>query len=255
MKRIATFALVLVLIGSLLAFTSCEATPDAVIAEADQALLSAPYTMTMSMDFDCDNAELSAVFDAMSMEIPITMDGDKLAMNMDMDYMGMQMAINMTVVEKVLYYDMSVAGQSTKMKCTLDDEQFQEFLGANNAQMPVSPSEFGEMTMEEKDGKQIITCTGLSEAGRKQMNDLMGESLGEAGGEMSIGDLSYIVTVKDGKYDSMALTCSYVMSIEGQSFTVTMSMNATYKYEGVAAISAPADADQYQNVNYSDLMG
>ncbi len=254
MKKLVSLALVLMLITSLFAFTSCE-TSESLIADASAALLSAPYTVTMSMDFDCDDETLSAVFDAMTMEIPVTIDGDKVAMDMEMDYMGMKIGIDMTVVDKVLYYDMSLAGESTKMKCTLTDKEFEEFLAENSAEMPVEPSQFAEQTMEKKDGKYVITCAGITDEGSKALNDIMGESLADLDGTVGIGDLSYILTIKDGKFESMALTCSYTITVADQNFTVTMTMNAAYSYDKVESISAPANVDQYQDVSYSDIIG
>ena len=124
MKKILSVLLSLaVVLTALGMLASCGAvTAASAIKKADEALTKAPYTMTMSMDFASDNAQLNTVFDAMSMEIPVTVDGNNMYMKMSMEVMpGVSASVKMTVFDKVLYYDMAVAGQTVKMKATMSD--------------------------------------------------------------------------------------------------------------------------------------
>ena len=202
MKKILSAVLVLamVLTGACL-FTSCEAvTAASALEKADEALTKAPYVMTMSMDFESDNAQMNTVFDALSMEIPITVDGENLLMNMSMDVMeGVSASIKMTVFDKVLYYDMAVAGQTVKMKATMNEEDYAEFLKENSAEMPVDPSQFETLTLETKDGKQVVSCAGITEEGRNALNKILGETTGSIDASATLGDLSYIITISDGR--------------------------------------------------------
>ena len=141
------------------------------------------------------------------------------------------------------------------MKATLSEEQYKEFMEDSNSEMPIDAASFETLTMETVDGKQVITCTGISTEGLTAMNDLLSESLAAAGAGASVGDLSFVITIADGKYESMALTAAYSVTIEGQTYTVSMTMNATYTYEEVQPITAPADADSYEEVNFDELMG
>jgi hypothetical protein len=210
----------------------------------------------MSMDFNTDNAELNAVFDTMSVEFPVTVDGNNMAMDMSMALAeGMSAAIKMTVVGQVLYYDMTLFGQNVKMKATLNEEQYKEFMEDSNSEMPVDADSFETLTMETVDGKQVITCSGITTEGLTAMNDMLAEALTSAGADASVGDLSFTITIDDGKYDTMALTAAYSVTIAGQTYSVSMTMNAAYNYENVQPITAPADADSYEEVDFSELMG
>lgn len=258
MKKVLSALLALVVV--LTAFgmlASCEAvTAASAIKKADTALTEAPYTITVSMDFESDNAQLNTVFDAMSMEIPMTVDGENMYMDMSMEVMaGVSASVKMTVFDKVLYYDMAVAGQTVKMKATMNDEDYAEFLEENSAEMPIDAAQFETLTLETKDGKQVVTCTGITEEGLKEMNELLGESLSAMGYEAAVGDLSYVITLADGKYETMALTAAYSITVEGQTYTVSMTMNAAFSYKDVAPITAPADADQYTEADLDDLLG
>ena len=258
MKRmISTLLLIAMVAASVFAFASCEpATAAEALARADKALTETPYTVTMSMDFNTDNAELNAVFDTMSMEFPITVDGDNMAMDMSMALAeGMSASIKMVVVDQVLYYDMSLFGQSVKMKATLNEEQYQEFIAENNAEMPIDPSSFATLTMEKVDGKHVITCSGISDEGLNEMNKLLSDALTAMGADAAVGDLSFVITVNEDKYESMALTASYSVTVEGQAYTVSMTMNAKYTYDNVQPIVAPSDAASYTEADFDDMLG
>ncbi len=255
MKKITAVLLAIILVISLFALTSCEKEPKELLEEAAKVLAEKPYTMTMKMDFTSDNAEMNEVFKMMNMEFPITVDGDNLSFDMSMDVSGLSMTTKMTLVDKVLYYDISATGVSQKMKATLTDEQFTNFMGDQSMEMPVDYSQFAELTAEEKDGKTVITCTGISEEGKKALNDQMAASVESLGGSVELGDLAYSITLKDGKYESMDLSCTYTVSVSGITTTVTMTMGATISYDNVAEVTAPADADSYTEFDYSSLLG
>ena len=253
MKKIISIALMIAMLAmSVCAFASCEAvTAASAIKKADEALLKAPYTVTMSMNFESDNAEMNEIFDAMSMEIPVTVDGENIAINMSIS----GIAMNMTVVDKVLYYDVSFLGQSQKKKTTLTDEQYKEFTDENGVQMPINSANFETLTLETVDGKQVITCTGITTEGTEELNKMLADSVGEMGAKATIGDLSFKITIADGKYESMDLSVSYTVTVEGMTVTTTMTMNAKYAYEDVKPITAPADADSYEAMDYDNILG
>ena len=257
MKKIISIALLIAMLAmSVCAFASCEAvTAASAIKKADQALLDAPYTVTMSMNFQSDNAEVNAIFEAMNMEIPVTVDGDNMAFTVKSESMGMSASISMTVVDKVLYYDMSLFGQTAKMKANLTDEQYKELTEEDGLQMPVDSANFETLTLETVDGKQVITCTGITTEGTEALNKMMNESVGEMGAEAAISDLSFKITIADGKYESMALSVTYTVTVEGTTVSTTMTMNAKYAYDDVKPITAPADAASYEEMDFGELIG
>ena len=254
MKKIVSIALALMMIVSLFAMTSCEKQPKEQLEAADKALAEKPYTMTMKMNFTADNSDVQEILDAMNVEVPVTIDGNNMFLDMTMDVMGQSVAMKMTLVDKVLYYNMDLAGMAMKMKATLNDEQMAEFVGTNNVEMPVDYAMFAELKSEKKDGKTVITCTGINDEGKKALNDELASSLGEMG-EATVGDLSYTITLKDGKYDAMDLSCTYTVTVMGESVSVTMKIGATFAYDKVAAVAAPDDAADYEEVDFGDLMG
>ena len=254
MKRILSVILLVALCVTALA--SCDTmTAAAVIDKAEKALEEKPYTVTMSMDFDCEDKNLNTVFDALSLEFPVTVDGENLHMDMTTEVMGFKTGITMTVVDKVLYSNTTVMNQNVKLKATLTEENYEEFIKNNNAELPVTTENFETLTMEVKDGKQIVTCSGITTEGLTAMNDLLSDALTAMGAEAAAGDLTMVATISDGLFESVALTATYTVTAGGETHTVSLTMNAKYTYEGIQPITAPADADSYKDVSFDEIIG
>ena len=253
MKRILTLLLALTLICCMLA--SCAATPEQIIEKADAALAEAPYKMTVKMDFQCDNKIVNEIFSAMNLEIPVIIDGDNLSMDMSMTVMEYSTTAKMTVVDKVMYYDIEMMGQSFKMKATMNDEEYQEFLEENNTQMMLTPDNFENLKIEAKDGKQYISCTGINSDGLDELEDAIDGALNSIGGKATIDNVSFVLVLNDGKYESMDMSCTYTVSANNESFTVTLNVGTDFSYDNVASITAPADADKYKDADFGDLFG
>ena len=233
---------------------SCD-NAQSLLNKADDALEEAPYAMTMKMNFECDNAELNQIFSLMNIEVPVTVDGKNVSMNMSMDMMGYTVGSNISVVDMVMYYNMEFMGQSIKMKSAMNEEQYQEFMAENQTEMKVKPNDFNKLTVETKDDKKYIVCDGINEEGLKALNDMVAESLEGVAGEANFSEVAYSVTLSNGKYESMDMSCVYSVTIDGESYNVTLKLSTEFSYDNIAEITAPADADAYEEVNYSDLMG
>jgi hypothetical protein len=253
MKKILALVLALAMVCAML--VSCGEDAKAILKKADEALQNTPYVMTMKMNFESDNEDVNKIFSLMEMEIPVTIDGKNVALDMSMDVMGYTASIELIIADMVVYYDMSVLGQSVKMKANMNDEQYQEFMEENNTEMVVNPEDFSEITLEVKDGKKYIACAKINEEGIKELNDMMKDFLGEDDASIAVSDITYGVTLKDGKYESMELSCVYAITVGTESYNITMNLGSEFSYDNVKKITAPADADKYQSVDFDELLG
>ena len=250
MKKLLALVLTLALLCGVLA--GCD-NAKTMLEKADAALLEAPYTVTLKMSFETDNEELNKVFSIMNMEIPVTVDGKNIAMDMNMDIMGITTEAKVIVADMMMYYDIQVMGQNVRMKATMNEEQYKEFMEDNNAQMTVNPEDFGELTVETKDGKKYIACGKISEEGLKELNGVIEDSIKALNAKATVSDVTYGVTLNGGKYESMDMTCVYSVTVGNETCTVTFKLGAEYTYDNVEKITAPADADKYQSVDYGEL--
>lgn len=258
MKKLIVLVMILALTCGLL--SSCiggaEPTAEALVSNAEEALAEAPYTLTMKMNFACDNEEVNEILSAMNMEIPVTVDGKNLAMDIEMSMMGESVSATATVVDMVMYYDINVAGQSIKMKATMNEEQYNEFMAEQGVMnMMVKPEDFGSLTVEKKDGKNHIACGAITAEGLEKINGVVAGSLGEDGATAEFDNIAYEIVLNDGKYESMVLDCDYSVTVGGVTCNIDFSISAEYTYEGVAKVVAPADAASYTEMDFDEIMG
>ena len=258
MKRFFTLFLALALTFTALALcgcSSCSETAQDVLARADAALSEAPYKVVLKMEYESDNAEVAEVLSAMNVEIPTVIDGDKMSMNMAMDMGDYVVYTKRAVVDKVLYYSVSLNGETTNMKAALTDEQNKSLVGENSAELVVGAKDFGELTLEKKAGEKHVICSQISEQGIEKLDAMMEYATLGFDAEISFSDVDCYMIIRDGKYDYMEVECVYSVIIDGESYTVTMSMSAALYYDNIDPITVPANADEYETVDYEDIMG
>ena len=266
MKRFFTLVLAIVLICC--TFTSCDAVlakflppkeddPLTLIEKADAALTEAPYIVTVKSDFESNHKNVHDKLAALNGEVPMTIDGENISINMSTKSGGYTIDMNMIVVEKVMYYSMTVLGKTAKAKVDMNDEQYEEFLKEYEPELAIGPDDFGELTAETKDGKKYISCNQLSKSGIKKINDVMEEGLESANvkADISFTGLSFTIVLADGKYESIEEIITYDLKIDGGSYTITLTSTAKLSYDDAEAVTVPADAKKYQTVDYDDLVG
>ena len=253
MKKILSIILSLTMILSgICLLSSCDIADAAkTVQKADKALTETPYIMTISLDFSSDNSYLSPTLEALNTSVPVTVDGENMSFAMNLDSSNFEMLI----VDRVLYYNFNLLGQDVKVKSTVSDEYYTELRSKGGISMPVSVSHFENMSMETRNGKKVITCSGISDEGRNLVDKSLLDTVGEINDEMDLVDLSFVLTIANGKYESMALNVTYNTVLADQSTTVTTSMTATFTYDGVAHLTAPADAADYTEIDIEDLLG
>ena len=266
MKRF--FALVLTIVLICCTFTSCDAVlakflppkeddPLTLIEKADAALTEAPYIVTVKSDFESNHKNVHDKLAALNGEVPMTIDGENISINMSTKSSGYTLDMSVIVVDKVMYYSLTMLGQTAKVKVNLNDEQYKEYMETHKPGLTVGAEDFGELTVETKDGKKYISCNQLSKSGIKKINDVMEEGLESANvkADISFTGLSFTIVLADGKYESIEEIITYDLKIDGGSYTITLTSTAKLSYDDAEAVTVPADAKKYQTVDYDDLVG
>ena len=252
MKKILILVIVLILTCSML--VSCD-NAKSLLKKADAALEKKPYAVTMKMKFECDDAEINRLFSHMNIEIPMTVDGKNVAMNMKMDIANYTTKAKIIIADMVMYGDIEMLGQTAKVKTPLNEDQYKDFMEENNTEMAVTPEDFAKLTVESKDGRKYITCEEISKEGLKELNAFMAKSISGIKADVAINNVTNGITLSNGKYESMDLTLVYAVTVADETHNVTVKMNANFSYNHITKITAPADANKYEDVSYNDLMG
>ncbi len=251
MKKILALVLMVAMLCCMM--VSCEKT-DALLEKADDALVNAPYKVTMKTTFKADNPELNAALAANAVEIPIIIDGENVSMDMSIPALGIQNS-KIVVVDKVLYMLVEAQGITVKYKCTLTDEQFEQFMADNNATMPIEHKYFDKKDTEKDGSKKIITCSELNQDGKDMLKERAQKMLAALGNdsEADYDEIQLELIIEDGKYASQEIEMDYDISVEGVSFSVSATTKSSYDYDEDYKVTAPEDADSYTEMEYEDL--
>ena len=267
MKKLLALVLLIALMCSTL--ISCDLfqkepevyveTAEDVIEKADAALLEAPYKVTLNVEYESNNREINAIISPLSMEMPMIIDGNNVAIDTSVKSNGYTIDIKTKIVDKVMYYDVTMPGQIVKIKANMSDEQYKEFLKDTEPGLTVGAEDFGELTLEDKDGEKHISGSQITAKGLKKLNDMMDEALGNTAdrikGDISIVDVAFNIVIAGGKYRSMEAVYTYSQSVGGGIYSITVRMVAELSYYNIDPITAPYDADVYTEMDYDDLVG
>lgn len=260
MKFTKIVSLMLVAVLALTCLASCEMFAASAVKKADKALAQAPYTVNVAMEFSSDDKDINEAFSTMeAMDISIAVDGKNSLIEMAMNMDSVSMDIDYTIIENTLYLKtaMTLLGktQTVKYQSTITEDDRDELLGTANAASEVGFDDFSEIAMENKDGSKVITCTGLSKDETDDLEEMIADQLESIKAKVTVKNVKYIITIKDGKYEKIELLCDYEIVAGDESYEIGMKSTMTYDYESKVEISAPSDASSYEKVDFDEIVG
>lgn len=254
MKRV--ISLFLILSFCVCYLSSCgNFTATTTLAKAEKQLTENSYTVTMSVDYQCDDVVVDVVLNAFVQKIPAVVNGGNIYIDMSAETTGSSTGFVLTVADDVLYAYSTIPEQPTKYKTMLQGDYQKKFLRDTRIAMPVGVNDFENITLTTANDKQIITCKELTPEGAATMIDMISTPLTLLGATAAVKDLTMVATVTFDKYESVVLTATYLVTQKDETHTVELTMAAHYNYEDVDPIKAPADADAYTWVAYKSIIG
>ncbi len=257
MKKLLSILLFVSLV--IFSLAACAKTPEELLEKAEEALKEESFSAEISMRFSSSDPTISEFVSAIpEIEYEMECDGDNMRMIIDMDMEEVDLEIALTVVGNTAYMkgsvEMGSQGQTMKYKATVTEEEAEELFGTTNATGDISPLNFKNITLEEKDGEKIIICTDPNDEAMSEINDLLGSSLGEEV-EAEIKNVKFVHELDDGRYDESKLSFDVVMEIMGEEYTMSAVLEIDFDFDKQVDVSAPTDADKYEEIDYEELLG
>lgn len=251
MKTKRLISLLLVIVMLVCALTSCSTSPQAIVEKADKALADTPYKLDVDMDLEADDKYLE-MLSALDIKQTIYMDGTNFETTLDLGALipgveGVDMKTTLTHYDSVAYLNVSVFGFPIKNKAQLESVDVEELLGSVGM-MDIGALDFDSLAIEkEGDAGLVVKCTNIKA-------DKLTEFSKEIGGEdFSIENVNLDATIVDGKYKNITVSMVYKFDVSGEKFDVDAKMTMDFDYENAKEITAPADKDQYNEVNFDKL--
>lgn len=236
MKRL--IALILTLTTVIAAFASCAApkTAEELIAEADAAMAANPYKATMSMSMDCDNDLLASTFENMNYEFTAYVDGNNYITEMGE-------GATVTVVDGVSYTKYSFGNEEYKIKDTLSESEIADGMAQFDVNETFDTEIFENKELANVDGKSVITFTAIK---ADEVDEFLGDAFGALeDADLTLDDLKLVITLKDGKYESVVMTFGISMEVMTVSASIDCEVKMTIDHGAGKTVTAPEDADSY----------
>lgn len=266
MKITKLLALILAIVLSLGAMTSCdvvyETAADKILETADKKLGEAPYKMDIEMSFSSKNSEINEALSMFnSSEIEMLVDGSNIAMNMEIEteIMNEEVGISMEyiIIDSMAYAKASVEvqglSQTLKQKAKMTEEDMADFMNENSSSYGTNHSDFDNKSIKFENGKFIITCTEISKSGEDALKSLIEDQLGTSI-DVEVEDIEVVFIASGLKYESMKISCRYVIDIGGTEVTINYVAETSYEYGDEYKVEEPDNKNSYAEVDFDDLM-
>lgn len=240
MKKIISMLLVFSILT--VALCSCDIigkNPEKLIEEAEMALKEKAYTVEMAIQYTSEDEKMSEAISAFTNpSIVIESDGESFRITMSFDKDGRKNGVKYTYTDGILYTELNKLGEITNTKEKISEADRKELAESLGQAAGISVEDFQSVDAKSFNGVSVITCTEIKDEPLCVLVDSLSEQLG---GEVfvAIKDVNLSIQLTDGLYDKTLLTCDYVLSLDDEVYTVTMTYAARFSYGEVEEITAP----------------
>ena len=260
-SRIISVILAVVLILSTL--TSCARTPEELVAKADKALDKKPYTVEIEVDYYSSNNTVSGIFEQLErLDSIVYVDGKDIKAVSDLsinDGDTENRFLNVyTLIDGIVYlyteYHTGAYKQEFKNKAEIDEDNTHLLMNNIFIVGDISTADFSTVTLEKRDGENVIVCRGVSESRLIALEKAMANQMESTTEGIKAGNVEMFIEIDGGKYDTITVKCDYTVTIQGVKYPVSMSVELEFDYDERFVITSPADANEYSYVNIDQML-
>lgn len=267
MRKNRIIALVMILALFVSSLASCARTPEDIRDRANKKL-SKKYEMEFDINFACDDLVLGEIFEQLERtEIAVYRDGENLyTVNRSKidDGSGENVFTNeYTFVGDTLYLNMTRTwkdsdgvdrAQSAKIKGTLTSDERAQLISNLCFIGDITADDFTEISERFDEDALITVYSGESDHARIVMENSLLAMLESAADSAEASNLVMTVEIEDGEYESIKITCDYVVVIGGLTVNTVMEMEIEFDFDDGVRVKAPADASTYTDTKMSEYL-
>ena len=259
MKNITRLsALLLALVLTISCLSACDGFGNQGNSQADENLQTDVYTVTTEIKFATDDNKMKDAVNGMNSTLVTNVDHDNFKIAVDAATGNASVNNEYILVDGVLYHAISLTlGEFTSnsyKKATFDVAEKEDIL-YNYGAASLDIDYFLTQDLYEGANSKTYTCTDINDEALKGLDAMYSARLSSLGGSVEIANVEYIVEYASGRVTSSTLSISFVISIDGTSYTVIMRQYSGYDYTNQQSVTAPENADSYTEVSYEDIIG
>ena len=249
LNRIAAMLLSLILVVGMLA--SCGG--------PDVPLQSDVYVATVEISFETDDEDMKTAVQAMkSSGSKIYVSGEDMKIETSAELNNISLADSYVYFGGTLYHEnrLTVDGKTsvTLEKAALSSENRQQLISDVGAGASIDPIDFN---IQERDGDELnytYNCSRITGKAQDSLEAIFASRFGGLNATVELEAAELTIEGENGRNKSSRLSCHFVITMNGQSYEITMNMNTTYDYDSSFGISAPAGSSSYKQVSYDEII-
>ena len=241
-KKITSVILVAAML--LLALCSCDLIggkdPSELVKDAETVLASEPYAMNMAIKYTSEDAGMQAVIDGMSTPtVKVDVDGSDFMIAMSYKYQGLRSGVTYTRIGETLYTERNDEGTITVTEEAYTIEENLALAEKLGTASNIGINDFASVSAKSFNGVSVISCTEIKDAALNVLVESLTEQLASLDAFVAIKDVTLAIQITDGRYETIILSCDYVISVDDNVYNLNMQYATEFDYDKEIVITAP----------------
>lgn len=218
------------------------------------------YVANVSIRFATNDDKMKTAVDAMASSAVINVDKENISVNTVSALNDTSIVNNYSLVGGVLYRGLLVSSgeyaASSYKKADVSDLSANKLLSDLGTGANIGISDFDIHDMSKSSGGYTYTCSDITDDARASLCGIVSSRFSSVNSAtVTLEAVEYILETIGELNESSILSCHFTIVMNGVSYAITMRIYTEYDYTANPSISAPADADDYLQVDYSEVVG
>ena len=217
------------------------------------------YVATVKTVYATNDRKMKDAVDAIGTPITtISVDGDKIMIKSNVELDDMYSSSEYICVDDTLYYSTTVGiGEifaSDYKKASVTDNSKNQILNKIGAGASIGTDDFADVETDTYGKISAYTCTGINAEAKDSLLTIFAAKFALLNATVEIESATYYLETVDGRIDNSILSCDFVITMDGQTYSLTSHIYYTYDYEAEVEISVPADTSIYKETSLDEII-
>lgn len=217
------------------------------------------YEASVRIVFATNDDKMKAAVDAMSSSAVIKADGDSIFVETTAESDDTVVSESFTAVDGYLYHYLSLqsgiySAERREVAAFTDTDSY-FLLSEIGAGADIDITDFKSCDASELNGKTTYDCQDITSEAREGLYATLSEDFSALGATVDIKDVYFILETEGDLEMKSTLSCNFIITMNGESYEITMRTYTEYDYDKEIEITVPSDADAYKEVSYKEIIG
>lgn len=216
------------------------------------------YVANVRIKFATNDGKMSAAVDAMNSSSVISVDNDDIQIETTSSMNDISTKETYVYVDNVMYHSTSVTvgnkSASEYEMASVSQTEVDSLVSKAGVGADIGIGDFLTQEMTGEKGKYTYTCSDMTDEAKESLCKIIGGSFEKIDATVRIDSADYILETDNGRYMSYILSCNLLITMNGQTYEVTMRTYCDYDYDVKVGISTPLDIEKYEQVSSEDII-